>query len=189
MRILTEGLPTKIMVGQEVCRIRYDYKTCLKIIMAFEDRELTGAEKAAVLLDLLYIDRPNDLQAALEKGVRFLDCGEKREDGKVGGEERRIYSFWYDEKYIFAGVNKVLNGRLSLGTPVHWWEFVLAFLDLPEDCMMSRIIYYRSRYAKGKLTKEEREVWAKNKEIFELPVKMTDQEEDALAEFMKRLKE
>ncbi len=188
MGVLTSGLSTAISVNGEAYKIRADYQTCLKIIMAFEDRELTSTEKAMVLLELLYIDKPTDLQTALEKGVQFLDCGEKREEGGESGENSRKYSFAHDEKYIFAGVNKALNGRLSTGDFVHWWEFVLAFMDLPEDCMMSKIIYYRTQHAKGKLTREEREVWAKNKDIFELPVEMTVEEQQKEAEFLRRLK-
>ena len=188
MGVLTSGLPTMISVNGEVCRIRADYQTGLKIIMAFEDKELTSMEKAMILLELLYIDKPKDIQTALEKGILFLDCGEERSgDGVERGNEIRKYSFAHDEKYIFAGVNKALNGKLSTGDFVHWWEFVLAFMDLPEDCLMSKIIYYRTQHAKGKLTREEQEVWAKNRDLFELPVEMTAEEEQALDVFMQRL--
>jgi hypothetical protein len=188
MGVLTSGLPTKISVNGEVCRIRADYQTGLKIIMAFEDKELTSIEKAMILLELLYIDKPKDIQTALEKGVLFLDCGEERRGGEESGDTSRKYSFAHDEKYIFAGVNKALNGKLSTGDFVHWWEFVLAFMDLPEDCLMSKIIYYRTQHAKGKLTREEQEVWAKNRDLFELPVEMTAEEETTLNDFMQRLK-
>lgn len=187
MGVLTSGLPTAISVNGQVCRIQADYQTCLKIIMAFEDGELTSTEKAMVLLELLYIDKPTDLQTALEKGVQFLDCGEKKAKEEESGDTSRKYSFLHDEKYIFAGVNKALNGRLSTGDFIHWWEFVLAFMDLPEDCMMSKIIYYRTQYAKGKLTREEKEVWTKNRELFELPVEKTAEEQRVEAEFMKKL--
>lgn len=189
MGVLTSGLPTAISVNGQVCSIREDYQTCLRIIMAFEDMELTSMEKAMVLLELLYIDKPDDLQTALEKGIQFLDCGDKRGDEEESGDASRKYSFSKDEKYIFAGVNKVLNGRLSTGEFVHWWEFVLAFMDLPEDCMMSKIIYYRTQYAKGKLTREEKEVWVKNRDIFELPMERTAEEKRAEEEFFRHLKD
>lgn len=190
MGVLTSGLPTMISVNGEICRIRADYQTCLKIIMAFEDKELTSMEKAMILLELLYIDKPKDIQTALEKGILFLDCGEERSKEGVERSDSDIsrkYSFQHDEKYIFAGVNKVLNGRLSAGGFVHWWEFVLAFMDLPEDCLMSKIIYYRTQYAKGRLTREEKEIWAKNRELFELPVEISAEEEQALDVFMQKL--
>ena len=45
MNILTDKLPTKIRVNENVYDINYDYKTALKTLMAFEDDELTQSEK------------------------------------------------------------------------------------------------------------------------------------------------
>ncbi|MDD3041039.1 Gp15 family bacteriophage protein, partial [Bacteroides sp.] len=115
-----------------------------------------------------------------------LDCGEVSK-GSGGEPSSRKYSFTHDEKYIFSGVNKVLNGRLSTGEFVHWWEFVMAFMELPEDCVMSKIIYFRTQFAKGKLTKEEKQVYYENRSMFELPVELTAEEEAAEAQFMELL--
>ena len=183
MGMLISGLPTAIMVNGTAHEIDASYHTCLTIIIAFEDNSLTNTEKAMLLLDLLYKNKPSDLNTAFEKGIQFLDCGEVSKGGEGGYSERR-YSFSYDEKYIFSGVNRVLNGRLSTGEFVHWWEFVMAFMELPEDCIMSRILYFRSQFAKGKLTKEEKQVYYENRSMFELPIKLTAEEEAAEAEFM-----
>lgn len=180
MGMLTSGLPTGILVDGVVYDISPDYQTGIRIILAFEDRELTAMEKNLVLLDLLYKEFPHKPDEALRQGIKFLDCGEGAEGGDYEAEESRSYSFAQDERYIYSAVDRVLNGRLSKGELVHWWEFVMAFMDLPEDCMMSKILYYRMQFAKGKLSKEERAVWNKNKEIFELPISIT--EEDKLKE-------
>ncbi len=187
MGVLICGLPTAIMVDGRTCRINASYHTCLTIIMAFEDNTLTNAEKAMLLLDLLYIDKPSNFNMAFEKGIQFLDCGEVSK-GSVGEPSDRKYSFTHDEKYIYSGVNRVLNGRLSMGEFVHWWEFVMAFMELPENCIMSRIIYFRTQFAKGKLTKEEKQVYYENRSMFELPINLTVEEEAAEAEFMALLR-
>ncbi|WP_312059641.1 Gp15 family bacteriophage protein [Anaerotignum sp.] len=188
MGLLISGLPTAIMVGGQVCRIDASYHTCLKIIMAFEDITLTNAEKAMVMIDLLYIDKPASFNSAFEKGIQFLDCGEAGR-GDVEEPTDRKYSFSHDEKYIFSGVNRVLNGRLSTGEFVHWWEFVMAFMELPEDCIMSRIIYFRTRFAKGKLTKEEKRMYYENRSMFELPLDLSADELAKADEFMRLLGE
>ncbi|MDD3395571.1 MAG: Gp15 family bacteriophage protein [Anaerotignum sp.] len=187
MGMLIGGLPTAISVDGQVCKINAVYQNCLKIIMAFEDITLTNAEKAMIMLDLLYIDKPSNFSMAFEKGIQFLDCGEI---SKESGEEAssRKYSFTHDEKYIFSGVNRVMNGKLSTGEFVHWWEFVMAFMELPEDCIMSKIIYFRTQFAKGKLTKEEKQVYYENRSMFELPINLTAEEEAAEAEFMALLR-
>ena len=180
---LTDGFPTQAEVAGEVYHLNTDYRTCIRIIQAMEDVNLTELEKQSILLCLLYQEVPKDIPVAVEKAVLFLNCGEKKEI--EGGE--RVYSFRQDDRYIFAAVDKVLQGRISKGESVHWWEFVSAFMEMPEDCVMSRILYYRSRKNCGKLTKEEREVWAKNRELFELKEEQTREEQQKEALFLERL--
>lgn len=188
MSLLTDGLPYGILIDGKVYDINADYQTCLKIIMAFEDKDLTQAEKITVLIDLLYKDKPDNIPEAVKNGIRFLDCGEKTDENGSTGDSTRKYSFTYDEKYIFSGVDKVLNGRLSKGDFIHWWEFVFAFMELPEDCTMSKIIYYRTQFAKGKLTKDEVKFYHENKELFELPIELSAEEEEKKEKFMQLLR-
>lgn len=185
MGALLDGLPLAIEIGGKEYQINSDFRTGLRIILAFEDTELTLSEKAFILVDQLYQEEPEEFVKAVAAGIRYLDCGE--EQGEGSGHGCRMYSFAQDERYIFSGVDKVLNGRLSRGEYVHWWEFVFAFMELPEDCMMSKILYFRSRRNAGKLTKEEREVWAKNRELFELEDVQTAEEKKQLEDFMNRL--
>ena len=187
MNVLVNGLPKAIEINGIVYEINPDYRTCLKIITAFEDKALTELEKQSVLINLLYRKCPSDITQALLKGIKFLNCGESSSGDDNGGLNERIYSFSYDEKYIYSAVDRVLNGRLSKGESVHWWEFVMAFMDLPEDCMMSKIIYYRMQFAKGKLSKEEKKVYYDNRRIFELPEELTAEEEKARNKFFESL--
>lgn len=185
--ILIEGLPTAIDIKGEIYDINANYQTGLKIITAFEDTELTQFEKCMVLVELLYKDIPEDLNEAVKQGIRFLDCGEGNE-GSGSSDSIRKYSFTQDDKYIFSAVDKVLNGKLSKGDFVHWWEFVLAFMELPEDCMISKLIYLRTQKAKGKLSKEERELYYSIKNLVDLENDYNQEEQKEIDEFMKLLK-
>lgn len=185
MGALLNGLPYAVEIDGKEYKINADFRTGLRIILAFEDTELTLSEKVFILVEQLYKEVPEDFVKAVSAGIRFLDCGEEQRESCGNG--RRMYSFRQDERYIFSGVDKVLNGRLSRGEFVHWWEFVFAFMELPENCMMSKILYYRSRRNAGKLTKEEREVWAKNRELFELEEMQTAEEKEKEDLFMQRL--
>ena len=187
MGVLLEGLPTAIEIEGEVYPIHTDFQTGLRIILAFEDTALTLSEKAVILVEQLYKVKPKDFAKAVSFGIRYLNCGENRGEGN--GRGQRMYAFSQDERYIFSGVDKVLNGRLSRGEYVHWWEFVFAFMELPEDCMMSKILYYRSRRNAGRLTKEEQRLWAKNRDIFELEETQTAEEKEKYDNFMNRLGE
>lgn len=186
MNVLLDGLPAAIEIAGKEYPINADYQTGLRIISAFEDEELTDYERCAVLVALLYRAPPEDFPEAVRLGVKFIDCG--REDkSEASADTNRYYSFSFDAQWIYAGVDRVLHGRLSRGEFVHWWEFVTAFMELPEDCMMSRILDLRQQMAKGKLTLEERRQWAVQRDILELPVELSREEQAAADEFMRKL--
>lgn len=185
--ILTDGLPTAIEVDGIEYDINADYQTGIKIIMAFEDTELTQYEKCMILIELLYKETPHNLNEAVKQGIRFLDCGGNSQ-GSGEGDGIRKYSFTQDDKYIYRAVDGVLQGRLSRGDFVHWWEFVLAFMELPEECFISRLIYLRTQKAKGKLSKEERELYYKIKDIVDLKEEYSIEEQKQINEFMELMK-
>lgn len=184
---LTKGYPNKVCIEGMLYHIATDYRTCIKTICALEDNKLTHLEKQSVLLQLMYDVCPTNKQEALTKAILFLNCGQEVSPTERKSHGPRVYSFIYDDRYIFSAVDRVLLGRLSKGDFVHWWEFVMAFMEMPEDCVMSRIIYFRSRFHNGKLTKEEKQVYNENRSLFELPVELTAEEEEAEAMFMERL--
>jgi hypothetical protein len=188
MNILIDGLPTAIEVDGHEYEINADYQTGLRIITAFEDGDLTVQERCAVMVNLLYKEQPANFQEAVRMGIIFLDGGKDPEEkSKTMSDGNRYYSFLHDAGWIYAGVDRVLQGRLNRGDFVHWWEFITAFMELPEDCMMSRILYLRQQYVKGKLTKEERKLWYEMRDTLELPVELTEQERAAQDEFMRLL--
>lgn len=184
MNLLLTGLPDSIKVKNKVHKVHSDYKTGVKIILAMEDRNLTDREKQFVLVNLLYESIPEDFSEAVLKGIKFINCGSEDFGGGNKSLSSRLYSFEHDAKYIYSGIDKVLRGKLSRGEFVHWWEFVMAFMELPEDCTMSKILYFRTQYAKNKLTKEERKIYTENRDLFELPQELTADEKTALDEFM-----
>lgn len=187
MNILIDGLPMAIEIDGREYEINADYQTGLRILTAFEDPELTIQERCAVMVALLYKAQPTNFQEAVRLGVIFLDGGQAPEGKKIASDGNRYYSFKHDARWIYAGVDRVLQGRLSRGVFVHWWEFITAFMELPEDCMMSRILYLRQQYAKGKLTREERRLWYEMRDVLELPIELTEEERAVQDEFMRLL--
>lgn len=158
MSILTQKLPKAVLVDGQVYDVAYDFRTCLKIITAFEDRELAAIEKQMIMLKLFYKDRvPEDAVKACETAVKFLNCGEIYVDNEesAGSNLGRLYSFTQDAKYIFTAINQTHGVDLEAVDDLHWWKFSAFFLDLREDCFFCRLTYLRKQKKLGKMSKEE----------------------------------
>lgn len=167
MNILSDKLPTKIRVKNNVYDINYDYRTIINILLAFEDAELTKDEQMYIMLKNLYKqDIPeNDIEEALKKGIKFIDGGVVEENK---ANEKRIYSFKKDGNYIFSGINQTHHIDLTEKTNLHWWVFLSLFMDMSADCTFGELIYYRKRKNENKLTKEEKEQYKKIKKLVDL---------------------
>ncbi len=169
MNILTQKLPTKIKVNDNIYDINYDYRTILNIILAFEDEDLLYEEQLYVLIKSLYKEEiPEfDLEKAVIKGIKFIDCGEEqKEENKI--KKPRVYSFSKDGNYVFSGINQTHHIDIEEKETLHWWKFMSLFMDMSTDCMFGELMYYRTRKQEGKLTEEEKKNYKKIKDIVEL---------------------
>lgn len=189
---LTDGFPTAVVVGGAEYTIDTDFRTAITIMEAFEDPELTWLDKQDVALALLYGDHiPEDLAAAFDMAVFFLDCGETHEGWDRGEDPRtdRLYSFQHDARYIYSAIQMTHGIDLAAVGYMHWWRFCYLFQDLREDCYFQRMVYLRSQRARGKLTKAEREEWRRNEAVLLLTEQRDPEAEAANADFMARYRE
>ncbi len=186
MNILLERLPTVAEIDGIEYEINTDFRNCLKIILAFEDAELTAYEKNTIMLKLLYKEIPQDVKQAQKIAVMFLNCGE---ENKASASESgsKVYSFEKDSRYIYTAINQTHRIDLEKIDYLHWWKFCYMFMDLKEDCFFTKLVDLRNRKNKGKLSKEEKEYCYKTKDIIDLPQIQTAGEAEAENEFMRLL--
>ena len=181
MNILTDALPDTVTVNGTEYRVDPDFRSCLLIMLAFEDNELTPQEKQAVLLQNLYVDMPEDRDAASLAAVEFLNGGK---EGGAGGP--RLYSFSKDAGYIFSAFRQTHG--IDLDTEdLHWWKFVALFLDMGADTTFCNLVSLRKRIKTGKGSKEERQAAREMGEVFDVPEydTRTLDEKEREAEFMR----
>ncbi len=168
MNPLVNKFPTKIQIGDTIHEINTDFRNCLKIILAYEDDDLTIEEKTTIMLMRLYGFVPKNAEEqeeAIKKGILFLDCGEEHKDT----DSPRIYSFFKDGKYIYAAIESSnVNLDLENIEYLHWWKFCYKFLEIGKNTTFSNIISLRDKKNKGKLTKEERNIFIESREILDL---------------------
>jgi hypothetical protein len=177
-------LPTAVLIGDTEYPIETDFRTCLKVILAFEDTELTAFEKQGRLIDLLYPKKPDDLQEAFRIGVKFLDGGKATDEDE--DTPLRLYSCEKDANLIFAAFKQTHGIDLETAD-LHWWKFLALFMDLGADTVFCNLVSLRKRIKTGKATKEEKEAASEMGEMFEIPEfdTRTPEERDQEAEFMR----
>lgn len=172
---LTDQFPHAVEINGAVCEVNTDYRTGLKIMQAWEDRRLLNFEKQALTVGLLFKNPPDDLPEAMRMASKFLDCGRVYTSDDMDGG--RVYSFTRDAEAIYSAFLQTYGVDLKdPSTSMHWWKFVAMFNDLSDDTLFERMVSMRSRYRRGKLTKEEKELWYSMADVLDLDREPEDEE-------------
>jgi hypothetical protein len=189
MNILTDAPPETVEINTTEYRLNTDFRACLKIIMAFEDNELTPQEKQLILLGNLYSVVPNDLEAALDCANWFLNGG-KDSATNTDEENPRVYSFAKDGNFIYAAFRQTHGIDLATAN-LHWWTFLALFMDLGQDTTFCQLTALRKRLKTGKASKEERAAAREMGDMIDLPDidNRTLDEKELESEFLRKVRE
>ena len=167
--ILIDRLPTSVWIDGQEFPLDADFRTCLRIILAFEDPELASVEKQMVMVENLYPETPDQFERAVELGLWFLDGGEEEQESERDGDEEKLYSFSKDAPFIYSAFRQTHGIDLETVDHLHWWKFLYLFMDLGEDTFFVRLITLRKRLADGSATKEEKKAAQKMEKLLEVP--------------------
>lgn len=176
-------LPTSLSFGDRDWEINTDYRVILNILTAFEDVELTDAEKSYVCLYNLYVDYEhiprNLLQAAYDAAIAFIDVGQ-HDDKK---NTRKTMDWVQDAPLIFPAVNRVAGFEVRSADYIHWWTFMGYFMEI-KDSTYSTVLSLRQKkwVHNKKLEKHEQEYWKNNRAICEFKRKETEEDKAKKAE-------
>lgn len=184
-------LPTSVEVGGVEREIRWDYRPILDILISQNDPSLDSQSKAIVMLTIFYpgfSQIPVELwEEAARKACEFIDCG-------MSGNEKapRLIDWEQDFGKIIGPVNRILgtDARAVAYDPVknagglHWHTFLAAYMEIGE-CLFSQIVKIRDLKARGKpLDKADREWYQRNRELVDLKMHYTEDEDDLLKEWI-----
>ena len=146
-------------------RNRYDFRSCLKINLAYENVHLSWVEKQAIMIGWFYYKTPLNMAEAIDKAIRFLN--QDQEDGP--DEPRpRVFSFEKDSRLIYAAFLQTHHVDLQTAT-LHWFQFLALFDDLHPDTAFCQLRNLRYRLKTGKATKEERIAALEIEDLLDLP--------------------
>lgn len=168
MNILIDELPTTVEIDGSEYAINKNFRDCLRVIMAYEDVELTGLEKQAVLLECMYPEIPENTVLAIEMAVRFLDGGKKIDQSESEKTpDKRVFSFLKDANYIFSAFRQTHGIDLEAIEYMHWWKFLALYMDLG-DTFFCNLTSLRKRVLYGKATEEEIKAANELGDVFDL---------------------
>lgn len=160
-------LPQTLEVCDKNYEIRSDYRSVLKIIIAYNDKTLSEQEKVFVCLSRIYKDLesiPKDKDtyaAAFKAATKFIEChlSSDRPSPKVVNWEK-------DEQLIFPAINKVAGMEVRAVSYMHWWTFLGYFQAVNPEDLWGVILTIRQKKAMGKkLEKNEREFLTANPDL------------------------
>lgn len=191
--IMFNKLPYFVILQEKKYKINVDFRNMISFEQKLQDKSIEDSEKIEYGLRYFYpaffseenyyylLTQPNLYKEACNKLIWFYKCG--REDyhktsGKGKGSSKQIYSYEYDDEYIWSAFHEI--HKIDLTTDkVHWWKFKAILKSLPDTTEFMKIQGYRAYDGKDENMKNLKEYW-------ELPKPVTEQQRlDKLYEVLK----
>lgn len=172
MNILVDLLPKKVDVDGRDYEINWDFRTSILFEMMMDDVELSDKEKIIKGIELYYPVIPENLEKAIEKIIWFYSCGKEtnNESGTVSNSKNdKIYSFDYDDEYIYSAFLSQYGIDLQDIECLHWWKFKAMFKSLNEENQIVKIMGYRAMDIPNDMPNDQKDFYRKMKKLYELP--------------------
>lgn len=182
--ILLDELPQYTNSG---LKIRTDFRESIKFELLMQDHNLSEEVKIMQALQLYYYDisKITDVRQAVQDILWFYRCGKTIENSnKEDYEERQedakqIYSYEFDDEYIFSAFMEQYGIDLNEIKYMHWWKFKSLFNSLNENTQFVKIMGYRNMNVAKIKDKEMKAHYKKMQKLYELPDMRTDEEKES----------
>lgn len=183
--ILLDELPQYTKSGLQ---IRTDFRESIKFELLMQDRNLSEDVKIMQALQLYYydLDKITDIKKAIDDILWFYKCGKEmqesnsREDEETTQEiKKQIYSYEFDDEYIFSAFLEQYGIDLNEIEYMHWWKFKALFNSLNENTQFVKIMSYRNMNIAKIKDKEMKAHYKKMQELYKLPDMRTEEEKES----------
>ncbi len=172
MNILIDLVPTKIEIDGEEYEINSNFRESILFELMMQDKSITEEDKIIQALELYYPILPKDLNKAIEGILWFYRCGkdEVETKNKGTGKSTNVYSFNYDDDYIYSAFLDQYGVDLQDVEYLHWWKFKAMFKSLKEDNEIVKIMGYRAMDVNKIKDKEQKAHYTKMQELYKIPI-------------------
>lgn len=177
------NLPTSVEIDGIGYEIRSDYRAVLDILTALSDNDLKNAEKINVLLNIFYGDEiPENIGEAVQKCFGFISRNQPESDSRSTAP--RLMDWQKDFNFIADAIMLKCGVDVRSVSYMHWWTFVGYYLNIG-DCFFAQIISLRKKLKKNqKLDAIDKEFYRDNKQIVDLPERLTAEDAAVLSEWL-----
>lgn len=179
MNLLIDLVPTTVEIEGVEYEINSDFRTSILFELMMQDSTIGEKEKILMALELYYPEIPKNINEAIDKILWFYRCGKNITSQKGTGKDReatQIYSFEYDDDYIYSAFLDQYGVDLQDIEYLHWWEFKAMFKSLKEDNMIVKIMGYRNIDLSKIKDKEQKDYYKKMQKLYEIPVSKNEKE-------------
>lgn len=185
MNMLIDLLPEHVELGGAEYPINTDFRASILFELMMDDESIPDDQKAIKAIKLYYPELPpaSLLGEAVDALLWFYRAGKEEKtvkravtaDDETASDDsddriKRIYSFEYDDDYIYSAFLSQYGIDLQDIDYLHWWKFRAMFRALDEDCQFCKIMSYRSVKINNKMTKEQKAFYRHMKAVHALPV-------------------
>ena len=178
MNILVDLVPTTVNIDNKEYEINSDFRTSILFELLMQDGTIEEDDKILMALQLYYPDIPENIKKAIEQMLWFYRCGKDVSSSKGNGKSKgvtQIYSFEYDDDYIYAAFLDQYNIDLQDIEYLHWWKFKAMFKALKDDNMIVKIMGYRSMDLSKVKDKEQKAYYKRMQKLYEIPISKDEQ--------------
>ena len=179
MNILVDLLPIAVEIDNKNYEINSDFRTSILFELLMQDKSIGEEDKIFMALQLYYPVIPENINEAIEQMLWFYRCGKDITKSKGNGKGKsvtQIYSFEYDDDYIYAAFIDQYNLDLQDIEYLHWWKFKAMFKALKEDNEIVKIMGYRSMDISKIKDKEQKAYYNKMRKLYEIPISKDERE-------------
>lgn len=166
-------------------KLRTDFRESIKFELLMQDNNLDEQTKVIQALKLYYYDmsKIDNLKEAIEDILWFYACGKKElkvdENKKEGKKNKQIYSYEFDDEYIYSAFMEQYKIDLNSIKYLHWWKFKALFNNLNENIQFSKIMSYRAMDLSKIKDKDMKKQYRKLKTLYALPDMRSEEEKES----------
>ena len=179
--VMFNKLPYFVILQGKKYKINVDFRTMILFENKLQDKSVSQEKKIEYGLRRFYpafsdyesyqifLQIPQLYQEACEKLIWFYECGRKdyhKTKGNGKGKNRQIYSYEFDDEYIYGAFYEQYGIDL-IYEKLHWWKFKALLKSLKDDTEFVKIQGYRSYTGDDKNMKELKDYWELPKPIDE----------------------